>query len=225
MPSIGTECSMKRMPSTAAWSAASLSPRPTSGAAARAAASVTRTSSSARFRSGSCGVSSAFTAPETYNSAAPTTIVVVSDGDLTLRAQLPPDDGPSIGEMARAAAEQHVADRLVARDATLWGPEGTPEVANRLGWLTIAERVLDELLEIERVADGARHDGLTDVVLLGMGGSSLAPEVLRRTFAGTVSAMCLHVLDSTDAATIAGVQASVDPARTLFIVSSKSGGT
>src|SRR3954454_14173035 len=134
------------MPSTAAWSAASLSPLPTSGAAASAAASVTRTSSSARVRSGSCGVSSAFTAPETYNSAGPTTIVAVSDGDLTLRAQLPPADRAPIDEMARAAREQSVADRLAAHDATLWAPEGTPEVANRLGWLTIAQRTLDELL-------------------------------------------------------------------------------
>src|SRR5205807_1104066 len=113
-------------------------------------------------------------------------------------------------------------------DATLWGPPGTPEVANRLGWLTIAQRMLDELLEIERVADGVRQDGITDAVLLGMGGSSLAPEVFRRAFAGPADvpgALRLHVLDSTDPAWIASVGAAVDPARTLFIVSSKSGGT
>ncbi len=130
--------------------------------------------------------------------------------------------------MLEKAREQRVADRLREPDATLWAPPGTPEVANRLGWLTIAEKMLDELLEIERVADGVRNDGLTDAVLLGMGGSSLAPEVFRRTFAGPADvpgALRLHVLDSTDPAWIAAVQEAVDPARTLFIVSSKSGGT
>ncbi len=130
--------------------------------------------------------------------------------------------------MLGAAGEERVADRLAEGDATLWGPAGTPEVANRLGWLTIAERMLDELLEIERVADGVKNDGITDVVLLGMGGSSLAPEVFRRTFGrpGTQAAgLRLHVLDSTDPAWISAVQNAVDPVRTLFVVSSKSGGT
>jgi glucose-6-phosphate isomerase len=152
----------------------------------------------------------------------------VSDPDLTLRARLPPADGPSIAETLAAAREQRVADRVSEPDPTLWAPAGTPEVANRLGWLTIAERMLDELPEIERVADGIRSDGLTDAVLLGMGGSSLAPEVFRRTFAGPADvpgALRLHVLDSTDPTWVAAVQEEIDPARTLFIVSSKSGGT
>ena len=92
--------------------------------------------------------------------------------------------------------------------------------------------MLDELLEIERVADGVRSDGITDVVLLGMGGSSLAPEVFRRTFrircpppGPAHPGLRLHVLDSTDPAWISAVQEAVDPARTLFVVSSKSGGT
>jgi glucose-6-phosphate isomerase len=148
----------------------------------------------------------------------------VSDPDLALRAHLPPADGPSIEEMLGAAREQRVADRLAEGDPTLWAPAGTPEVANRLGWLTIAARMLDELLEIERVADGVRNDGITDVVLLGMGGSSLAPEVFRRAFPAAGS-LRLHVLDSTDPAWISSVQAAIDPGRTLFVVSSKSGGT
>jgi glucose-6-phosphate isomerase len=129
--------------------------------------------------------------------------------------------------MLGAAREQRVADRLEEGDATLWAPAGTPEVANRLGWLTIAERMLDELLEIERVADGVRNDGITDVVLLGMGGSSLAPEVFRRCFGAPPPAgsLRLHVLDSTDPAWISSVQGAIDRDRTLFIVSSKSGGT
>jgi glucose-6-phosphate isomerase len=152
----------------------------------------------------------------------------VSDPALDLRGHLPPADGPSIEEMLAAARQERVADRVAEGDATLWAPAGTPEVANRLAWLTIAERMLDELLEIERVADGVRTDGITDVVLLGMGGSSLAPEVFRRTFGQVGSGsggLRLHVLDSTDPTWISAVQKAIDPARTLFVVSSKSGGT
>ncbi len=149
----------------------------------------------------------------------------MSAHDLTIEARIPPAMGPAIGELVGAARAQEVADRLRDEDPTLWGPPGTPEIANRLGWLRIAERMLDELLEIERFADGVREDGLTDVVLLGMGGSSLAPEVFRRTFPTGAGALRLHVLDSTDAATIEAIEAAVEVPRTLFIVSSKSGGT
>ena len=147
----------------------------------------------------------------------------MSEETLPIEARLPEAAGPSIEQAVAAAREQNVAERLRDFDATLWAPEGTPEVANRLGWLTIAERMLDALLEIERVADGVRQDGLTDIVLLGMGGSSLAPEVFRRTFPAT--GLRLHVLDSTDPAWVSAVGAAVDPAKTLFVVSSKSGGT
>jgi len=128
------------------------------------------------------------------------------------------------------AATERVAERMAPldggpADATLWGPAGTPEIANRLGWLTIAERMLPRVEELEQFAEAVRADGLHDVVLLGMGGSSLAPEVLRRCFASRATATTLHVLDSTDAAEIRAVQGAVDPAHTLFIVSSKSGGT
>ena len=149
----------------------------------------------------------------------------MSAHDLTIEARIPPAMGPAIGELVGAARAQEVADRLRDEDPTLWGPPGAPEIANRLGWLRIAERMLDELLEIESFADGVREDGLTDVVLLGMGGSSLAPEVFRRTFPTGAGPLRLHVLDSTDAATIEAIEAAVEVPRTLFIVSSKSGGT
>ncbi len=149
----------------------------------------------------------------------------MSDGDLTIRARLPPAVGPAIGRVLSAAREQQVAERLRDADPTLWGPEGTPEVANRLGWLTIAERMLDELLAIEAFVDGVHQDGLEHVVLLGMGGSSLAPEVFRRAFPAQAGGARLHVLDSTDASAIEAVAASAELPRTLFIVSSKSGGT
>lgn len=154
----------------------------------------------------------------------------MSDPTLTVEARIPSALREPVAEMLDRAAQDRVAERVRPNgerpaDPTLWAPEGTPEVANRLGWLTIAERMLGQAQEIQAFADGVRDDGLRDVVLLGMGGSSLAPEVLRRTFGSAAGRPTLHVLDSTDAATIRSVQRRIDPARTLFLVSSKSGGT
>jgi transaldolase/glucose-6-phosphate isomerase len=148
----------------------------------------------------------------------------------TVEARIPASLRTPIGEQLERARGERVAERLRRADATLWAPEGTPEIANRLGWLTIAERMLDELGQIELFAAQARDEALRDVVLLGMGGSSLAPEVLRRAFAGASDGPRLHVLDSTDAATIRAVEQAIDLSqvglgRTLFVVSSKSGGT
>ncbi len=143
----------------------------------------------------------------------------------TLSVRLPAELREAVRERAGAATEARVAERVRAGDATLWGPDGTPELANRLGWLTIAERMLAELDELEAFAAEVRREGFTDVVLLGMGGSSLAPEVLRRSFGKQPGHPALHVLDSTDAEDIRAVQAAVELERTLFLVSSKSGGT
>jgi transaldolase/glucose-6-phosphate isomerase len=149
----------------------------------------------------------------------------VSDPALTVEALLPASlRAPLDDKLAQAGAER-VAERVRAEDTTLWGPTGTPEIADRLGWLTIAERMLEQAEELRAFADEVRGAGIEDVVLLGMGGSSLAPEVLRRSFPVQPGHPRLHVLDSTDAATVLAVQAQIDPQRTLFLVSSKSGGT
>ncbi|HMD56110.1 MAG TPA: hypothetical protein VKG82_01420 [Solirubrobacteraceae bacterium] len=149
----------------------------------------------------------------------------MSDPTLAVTARIPSTLNDTVQARAALAVEAGVAERTRAGDPTLWAPAGTPEVANRLGWLTIAERMLDELGEIEAFAGEAREQGISDVVLLGMGGSSLAPEVLRRAFQAEGQRPRLHVLDSTDAATILAVQAAVELDHTLFLVSSKSGGT
>ena len=150
----------------------------------------------------------------------------MSDSHLTLTARLPASVAPAVQETVAAATEQDVAQRLRDGDAGLWGGPETPEVANRLGWLRIAEHMLDELPDVEKFVGGVLQDGFTDVVLLGMGGSSLAPEVLRRSFPTSPGHPRLHVLDSTDAQDILSVQGAVaDLSSTLFIVSSKSGGT
>jgi transaldolase / glucose-6-phosphate isomerase len=148
----------------------------------------------------------------------------VSEQPLTVGARIQDSLQAPVREKLALAEADRVAERLRAADPTLWGPPGAPEIENRLGWLTIAERMLGDLDAVEAFAGEVRADGFRDVVLLGMGGSSLAPEVLRRSFA-QAGGLRLHVLDSTDAATILATEAAVELQRTLFIVSSKSGGT
>ena len=112
--------------------------------------------------------------------------------------------------------------RLWQRDATLW--TGTDE-ANWLGWLGITEDQIAQHENLRKVAEDAKTGGFSDILLLGMGGSSLCPEVLRMTYGKTAGYPELHVLDSTDPAQIKSFQDKIDLAKTLFIVSSKSGST
>jgi glucose-6-phosphate isomerase len=112
--------------------------------------------------------------------------------------------------------------RLWQRDATLW--TGTDE-AEWLGWLGITEDQLAQLDALRKVAEDAKNGGFSDVLLLGMGGSSLCPEVLRLTYGKVAGYPDLHVLDSTDPAQIKSFDDKINPAKTLFIVSSKSGST
>jgi len=153
----------------------------------------------------------------------------VSDPTLTVEVHIPDALQAAVADKLALAKDEDVTGRIASEDATLWGATGSPpappEIANRLGWLTIAQRMLNEIDELTAFADGAAASGLRDVVLLGMGGSSLAPEVLRRAFGHQPDRPRLHVLDSTDAATIRAVEHAIDPRRTFFLVSSKSGGT
>src|SRR3954469_23885808 len=140
-------------------------------------------------------------------------------------AAIPAASAPAIDARLRRATEDEVARRVFDRDDTLWGPAGQPEVANRLGWLDVHERLLAEADDLQAFARQARADGLTEAVVLGMGGSSLAPEVFRRSFGSHDEGLILHVLDSTDADAVRDVEAEIDLATALFVVSSKSGGT
>ncbi len=112
--------------------------------------------------------------------------------------------------------------RLWARDASLW--TGTDE-NNWLGWLGIADDQVAHLQPITSFAEEVKREGFTHAVLLGMGGSSLCPEVLKLTFGKVSGFPELYVLDSTDPAQIRATEAKIDLQRTLFIVSSKSGST
>ena len=130
----------------------------------------------------------------------------------------------SVRETLDRLDSEKVADRVVRGDYTLWKPQPT-EITNRLGWLTIADRMTAALPEITDVVNAVRADGYTDALVLGMGGSSLAPEVFRQTFGVAAGYLDLAVLDSTDPDAVASHARRLDPARTLFVVSTKSGGT
>lgn len=121
-------------------------------------------------------------------------------------------------------AREEVVRRIRERDHTVWGPDPT-EIANRLGWLDSPTAMTSNLAEIDGVADAVRADGYTHALLMGMGGSSLAPEVFRNVFGVADGFLELAVLDSTDPATVRSWGECLDPARTLFIAATKSGGT
>lgn len=112
--------------------------------------------------------------------------------------------------------------RLWQRDASLWS--GNDE-AKWLGWLDIVADQLAHRDELRKLAEDTQKGGFTDVLLLGMGGSSLCPEVLRMTFGRIPSFPELHVLDSTDPAQIKAFESQINIPKTLFVVSSKSGST
>ena len=142
---------------------------------------------------------------------------------MSIESQLPAGLQSPVDERLQAATKEQVVARLWDRDGTLWAPEGTPEVTDRLGWLDIAERLAAEVDDLRAFAAEVRDAGITDAVLLGMGGSSLGPEVFRRSYGE--GAIRLHVLDSTHPDAIRATRDALDLSKTLFIVSSKSGGT
>ena len=144
----------------------------------------------------------------------------------TIDASLPDALEPTIAEVVQRAEQERVARRIWAKDDTLWGPAGQAEVVDRLGWLNAHETYGEQIDDLEAFAVEASEAGYTDTLLLGMGGSSLAPEVLRRSF-GEVQhdRLRLHVLDSTDPGAVLAMQRAVDLEKTLFVVSTKSGGT
>jgi transaldolase/glucose-6-phosphate isomerase len=112
--------------------------------------------------------------------------------------------------------------RLWAGDASLW--TGSDE-ASWIGWIGIVEQQLDDLTPLKNLQAEVKKEGFTHVLLLGMGGSSLCPEVWKETFGRIAGSPELHVLDSTDPAQVKAIEDKIDIDKTLFIVSSKSGST
>ncbi len=123
--------------------------------------------------------------------------------------------------------EMQFSDRLWRKEATLWksDPKDQAGIQRGLGWLYVAEKMEENLREIETFKAEVQKEGFEHVVVLGMGGSSLTPLVFERTFDREKEALPLTVLDSTDPDTIRRIEASLPLKNTLFIVSSKSGTT
>jgi transaldolase/glucose-6-phosphate isomerase len=119
-----------------------------------------------------------------------------------------------------------VGPRLWRRDVSLWTdvPAEAEEASRRLGWLTLPEVMQGQISGLQAFAEEARRDGLRHAVVLGMGGSSLAPDVFRRML-HPARGMQLHILDSTDPEMVEEVAHRAPPAETLYVVSSKSGTT
>ena len=117
-----------------------------------------------------------------------------------------------------------VVSRIWEGDHRVWS-ENPAEIEDRLGWLTLPREMGKQVELLADFGSEVKEAGFTNVVLLGMGGSSLGPEVLRRTLGSGPGFPQLRVLDSTLPAWINAVNETIDPARTLFLVSSKSGTT
>ncbi len=136
--------------------------------------------------------------------------------------------GAAYGAEVKRLAEGRAIERIYARDASLWKSDEAHQkvIRNRLGWLDSDEAMRGETAALEQFAGEVRAAGLRDVVLLGMGGSSLAPEVFSLVFpAPGPPRQRMFVLDSTDPASVLGVERAVKLPQTLFVVASKSGKT
>lgn len=129
-----------------------------------------------------------------------------------------------IAEALDVVAREDIVRRIWARDHTVWKPEPT-EITNRLDWLIIMDQVEVNVHELRHEAREARNAGYTDVLLLGMGGSSLAPELYARVFGPKSRGLKLTVLDSTDPGAVLATEKRLNLAKTLFVVASKSGTT
>jgi transaldolase/glucose-6-phosphate isomerase len=138
--------------------------------------------------------------------------------------------GPDLSIALAARTAELERAEVIARiwrcDHRVWKQDPTEITQpNRLGWLTIMDQMADELDDLQRFAGEVRSDGLKTAVVLGMGGSSLAPEVLHATFGAKNGGLELRVLDTTVPEDILALEREIDPDRTLFIVASKSGTT
>jgi len=125
------------------------------------------------------------------------------------------------------ANKNKTVERMWKRDPFLWKPDPKDhvELADRLGWLTIASEMKKQVTDLRAFTYEIKRDGFKDVVLCGIGGSALCVDVMRATFAGAKGFPTMHVLDTIDPGTIRALDRKVDFKKTLFIIASKSGGT
>ena len=131
---------------------------------------------------------------------------------------------PEVESTLAKMERDRVSSRIWDKDHTVWKPS-PEEITDRLGWLNVMDVMDEQVGTLKAFADEVREAGFQHVVVLGMGGSSLGPEVLRQTFGKSDTYPELIVLDSTVPDSVKSVTDSIDPERTLFLVSSKSGTT
>ena len=131
---------------------------------------------------------------------------------------------PGLGRGLALLEKDEVVRRVWERDHTVWKPEDE-EISNRLGWLDAPRTAVESIPDLEVFAASVRGMGLTRAVVLGMGGSSLAPEVFARLFPAGPDGLALEVVDTTEPEDVAAAAARLPADKTLFIVSSKSGTT
>lgn len=133
-------------------------------------------------------------------------------------------DSKSIDKIIKKLNVEQVVERIWKKDHTVWSNDPT-EISNRLGWLDSVDVTSKSFNEIQNFVDEVREAGYTNALLMGMGGSSLAPEVFRLTFGVKEGYLDLAVLDSTHPKVVMDYAKKFNPATTLYIVSTKSGGT
>lgn len=131
---------------------------------------------------------------------------------------------PDVNKTFKRLFEEDVVNRIWEKDHTLWNDDPN-EIINRLAWLNSPAATKNSIKEITDFVEAVKKDGYTHALLLGMGGSSLAPEVFRLTYGVKEGFIDLSVLDSTDPGAVKYFADSLNPEKTLYIVSTKSGGT
>ncbi|MBI3933146.1 MAG: hypothetical protein HY316_00545 [Acidobacteria bacterium] len=134
---------------------------------------------------------------------------------------------PAVKNQIARLRQEHFAERFWAKDPTLWSddPQTGTAISNRLGWLSVLPSMREDCRILHAFAVEARLAGFTHALLLGMGGSSLCPEVCRKTFGVAPGFLDLAVLDSTDPAAVRSAERRAPIEKTLFLVATKSGTT
>ncbi|MFO8089843.1 MAG: hypothetical protein R6U13_08410 [Desulfatiglandaceae bacterium] len=130
----------------------------------------------------------------------------------------------AVEDAAAEIEQKDLVKRIWLHDHTVWKQADT-EIVNRLGWLHCPERMAGAVSRLNEFADELRSEGFTDCLLLGMGGSSLAPEVCRTVFGVKEDFLDVRIVDTTHPDSVAGISKKLRPETTFFLVSSKSGGT
>lgn len=130
-----------------------------------------------------------------------------------------------INQILQEWRQKHFLERIWKNDWKLWSDEKKTEITNRLGWLRLPESMPPKIESLRLFAESVRADGIRRIVLLGMGGSSLAPEVFQKIFLNAPGYPELTALDSTHPESVRKLDRNLDYSQTFFIVSSKSGTT